>query len=621
MSFLNDLSRMKVMAEIFLKVLQEKQVLSFKGLLKQLIRLPFIFRQDRCRGLRDYLAKQIRPQAQNVDPYELWMKSHVLSPPELDEIRWKSAALAYQPKFSAVMQIFNSEERGVLKSIDSILAQAYPNWELYLADAGSIKPHVRKVLHEYKTKDRRIHLLPQKGNSHLESVRNNALTLAAGDFLCLMDPADEVSADALFEFAHLLNLHPDTDMIYSDEDKTDTEGRRFEPFFKPAWSPEYFESYMYTGHFACYRMDIVRKIEGFRLSYKEAEDYDFVLRFVEQTEKILHIPRILYHRRNVASSTLSSEKAQSSRSDSFAQALNEQLKRLQVTGTVIPGPWAGCSIVRRNIIGNPLVSIVIPSAGKSAQILGKNVDLLSNCINSIHEKSTYHNYEIIVVDNDDLQESTVKAIKHQDCTFVHFKGPFNIAQKMNLGAQYAQGKYLLFLNDDTEVISADWLMAMLQLVQRPEIGAVGAKLYFEDGTIQHVGVTFIDGLPDHIYRGFPGSFPGYFFSSAVDRNYLAVTGACLMTRKEVFEKVQGFNENFAVNYNDIDYCLKVHEAGYRIVYSSQAELFHYESKCRERSVDPKEIYLFLRLWHFKAKRDPYYSIHLETRPPNFKIRV
>jgi GT2 family glycosyltransferase len=368
-------------------------------------------------------------------------------------------------------------------------------------------------------------------------------------------------------------------------------------------------------------MRIAKEIGGFRSGYERAEDYEFVLRFVERTEKILHIPKILYHAREIPPLTDSSVNTQGNRTDSIGRVLKERLKRLRLTGTVVPGPFEGCFNVRYDIRGNPLISIIIPSAGRSVQIHGRSVDLLSNCINSIHEKSTYNNYEIIVVDNDDLKLSTIKAIKRKDCIFVHYKGPFNIAQKINLGAQYARGEYLLFLNDDTEVISPDWLTAMLQLAQRREIGVVGAKLCFEGGTIQHVGVTFIDGLPDHIYRGFPGRFPGYFFSSAVNRNYLAVTGACLMTRKEVFKRVEGFNEDFAINYNDIDYCLKVHEAGYRIVYASQAELFHHESKSRVRTVDPKEVHLFLRLWHFKTKQDPYYSIHLETRPPNFEIKV
>lgn len=618
---LTRVSKMGVMVGTLSRVLRRSQNLSFKGVLSLLIWLIFTLREEGYKGLKIRLANQIRSQVQQVDSYKLWMKMHGPSPPELDEMWRKSAALLYQPKFSIVVQLFNAKEHWLRNSIESILAQAYTQWEVCLADDGSVRPDVQKVLQEYEGKDRRIRVLYRKEAGATIPAWNNALSLATGDFVCLMGSEDELSPNALFEFAHLLNLYPNTDMIYTDEDKMDKEGRRFEPFFKPDWSPEYFESYMYIGHFACYRMGIAKKIGGFRSGYERAEDYDFVLRFVEQTEKILHIPKILYHAREVPPSTDSSVNTQGNRTNSIGRVLKERLERLRVTGTVIPGPFEGCSNVRYDIKGNPLISIIIPSAGRSVQIQGKSVDLLSNCINNIHEKSTYNNYEIIVVDNDDLRQSTVKAIKPKDCIFVHFKGPFNIAQKINLGAQYARGEYLLLLNDDTEVISPDWLTAMLQLAQRREIGAVGAKLYFEDGTIQHVGVTFIGGLPDHIYRGFPGRFPGYFFSSAVNRNYLAVTGACLMTRKEVFKRVEGFNEDFAMNYNDIDYCLKVHEAGYRIVYASQAELFHYESKCRERTVDPKEIYLFLRLWHFKTKQDPYYSIHLETRPPNFEIKV
>ena len=297
------------------------------------------------------------------------------------------------------------------------------------------------------------------------------------------------------------------------------------------------------------------------------------------------------------------------------------MNRLNAKGTVNTSAFPACFDVRRDIVGSPLVSIIIPSAGRSATILGKEVDLLPNCINSILEKSTYRNYEIIVVDNDDLKERTVEAIKPDHITFVHFHGPFNIASKFNLGTRHAKGDYLLYLNDDTEVISPDWIEAMLHFAQRSEIGAVGAKLYFEENTLQHVGVSFIEnGMPDHVCSGFAGRSPGYFFSSVGNRNYLAVTGACFLTPRKVFEAIGGFNDKFAVNYNDIDYCLRVYEAGYRIVFTPHAELYHYESKCRERFVAPEEIDLFRELWQWKTLRDPYYNINLASSPPNFEIK-
>jgi len=309
-------------------------------------------------------------------------------------------------------------------------------------------------------------------------------------------------------------------------------------------------------------------------------------------------------------------------SGSSIKALTERLYRLQIEGTVREG-GAGRLDIRQRINGTPLISIIIPSAGSTSHIRGRDIDLLANCAQSVAEKSTYPNYEILVVDNDDLRASTVESASRAGCHFLHFGDKIpNVAKKLNLGALHARGDHLLFLNDDTEVISADWLEAMLQFSQRSEVGAVGAKLYYEGGSIQHVGVTLNDdGLPDHLCRGSAGSSPGYFFSSVVARTCLAVTGACLMTRKLVFDTVGGFDESLAISYNDIDYCLKVRSAGYRTIFTPHAELFHYESVTRARSVDFSESDLFLRRWHEKVPADPYYNIHLDTYPPNFRIRT
>ncbi|MEO0250192.1 MAG: glycosyltransferase family 2 protein, partial [candidate division WOR-3 bacterium] len=248
--------------------------------------------------------------------------------------------------------------------------------------------------------------------------------------------------------------------------------------------------------------------------------------------------------------------------------------------------------------------------------------LLSRCVELIRSKSTYPHFEIIVVDNGNLASDTSETLSRAGCRFVHFldKVP-NVARKMNMGARVAKGDHLVFLNDDTEVISPDWIEAMLQYSQQPDIGAVGAKLYYEDGSIQHAGVTLNDdGLPDYLCRGFPGTEPGYFFSLVVSRPCLAVTGACLMTKRVLFEQIGGFDEALAMSYNDIDFCLKLHAAGYRNVFTPHARLFHYEFISRARTVDFSESDLFLQRWHTKVPRDPYYSIHLDTYPPSYRIR-
>lgn len=583
--------------------------------------LQIVFSED-LTALRDKLRKHLPSfEMSDADRYKIWLDKHVQTNKNYYNTAQAIESFNYHPKFSIIVPVYNTERKWLSSCIASVLAQEYPYFELCLADDASTLGHVRRVLEEYKLRDDRVKVIYREKNGHISAATNSALESATGDYICLMDHDDEIPPNALFEFARLLSRDPDIDMIYSDEDKIDAMGRRYEPFFKPDWSPDYLESCMYSAHFACYRMRIVKELGGFREGCDGAQDYDFVLRFVELAKKIEHIPEILYHWRAIPGSTALEMSEKKYVLDAGVKALSDRVVRKGYRGTVRISPFPGCFNILYEIVRNPLISIIIPSAGKKSVIRGTNIDLLANCIESIVHKSTYRNYEIIIVDNNDLEKSTIRRISNHVKHFIHFKKPFNIASKMNLGAQYASGDYLLFLNDDTEVISPDWIEGLLGLAQQEPIGVVGPKLLFENGTLQHAGVSFIEGLPDHVFRSYPGNFPGHFFNVCGNRNYLAVTGACLMTKRIVFDKVNGFNEDFAVNYNDVDYCLKVCDAGYRIIYTPNAVLYHYESQCRERSVAPKEMGLFLDLWSEKTKRDPYYNPNLEERPPNFKIKI
>ena len=479
---------------------------------------------------------------------------------------------------------------------------------------------MKHMLEMYASKDERIKVVFRETNGHISAATNSALELATGDFLCLMDNDDEIAPNALFEFASLLNHDRTLDMIYSDEDKLDMAGNRYEPFFKPDWSPEALEGCMFTAHFACYRIDLVRELGGFRSDFTGAQDYDFVLRFTERTSRIEHVPKVLYHWRAIPGSTAATMDAKNYVLDAALRALRERAERLYGGGDVRLGPFPGCFDLRYKIIDSPLVSIVIPSAGRLAHIRGKDSDLLSQVIISIYEKTTYRNFEVIVVDNNDLRDETIEALKPYKCKFVHFEGKFNIATKMNMGAKVARGEYLLFMNDDIEVITPDWMECMLQLCQRNGVGIVGAKLHYENESLQHAGVAFWNGLPDHIHRAYPRDYPGYFFSASANRNYLAVTGAVLMTKREIFQSVGGFDERFAINYNDIDYCLKVFNEGFRIVLAAGAQLYHYESQSREAVVAEEEINLFQQKWSGVTSYDPYYSIYFENHPPAFILR-
>lgn len=560
------------------------------------------------------------PEASEEQAYARYIEVMEPTPTDLLEMARSVATMKSHPVFSIVVPVYDVDEEWLRAFVGSVRAQVYPHWELCLADDCSTKQWIRPALDEFAASDERIKVTFRKENGRISAATNTALELATGEFICLMDNDDEIAPNALYEFARLLNENPSLDMIYSDEDKLSLDGERYEPFFKPDWSPEALEGCMYTAHFACYRTKLVRKIKGFRSECDGAQDYDFVLRFTELTDRIAHIPKVLYHWRAIPGSTAKSMEAKDYVLDSALRALTERAERMYGGGTATLGKYHGSFEVRCAVKGKPLVSVVIPSAGRDATIRGKTVDLLPNVVRSIHEKNTYKKFEIIIVDNGDLRAETKKALEPYDCRFVTFTGEFNVAEKMNMGAAIAKGKHLLFMNDDIEVLAEDWMECMLQLSQRKGVGAVGGKLFFENGTLQHVGVGFCRGLPDHINRELPGESPGHFFSNVANRNYTAVTGAVLMMKRAVFEDVGGFDERFRINYNDVDLCAKVREAGLRVVFAAGAELHHFESISRARTVAADEIALFLEKWGKYAEYDPYYSSNFASQPPVFQLR-
>lgn len=556
--------------------------------------------------------------------YADWVKLYEkLDAAALAKQREHALQLIQRPQFSIVVPVYNTDGENLTELFQSILAQTYPNWELCIANDASSAQHFKAILERYAGQDNRIKVVYRISNGNIAEATNAALALATGEYICLMEHDAEIAPNALYEFALKLNEDSSLDFIYSDEDKLSFDGTlRFDPHFKPDWSPEYLECCMYTSHFACYRAEIVRRIGGFRKEFNGAHDYDFMLRFSEHMKKAAHVPKVLYHCRTIPGSAATLMDNKEYVVDAAIRALEEHLGRTGTLAFVKSSQYKGCFQARYQVEGKPKVSIVIPSAGRDSLIRGKELDLLVNCVVSIVERSTYTNYEIVVVDNDDLRSETLAALTKYPIKFIHYTEPvFNVAAKMNLGAKLSSGEYLLFLNDDIEVISPDWIEAMLSSAQRRGVGAVGAKLLFEDGTLQHVGVAFCNGLPEHIRRGYPGDEAGYFFSSTAQRNYLAVTGACILLGRSLFQEVGGFDEAFAVSYNDIDLCLKIWQRGCRNVYTGQAMLYHFESQSYKREgATTHEHDLFLQRWAETVGRDPYYSHYFRADPPNFELR-
>jgi GT2 family glycosyltransferase len=553
-----------------------------------------------------------------VSEYELWRKRHEIT--DADRLRMRQVIAGWEtpPLISVILPVYNVPEVYLRACIDSVIHQIYQNWELCIADDASPKPHVKKVLAEYAARDPRIKVVYLPTNSNISAASNAALKLATGEHVALLDHDDELSEQALFAMAEALVNDPQLDMIYSDEDKLSPAGKHVDPFFKPDWSPEYFMACMYTCHLGVYRTELIRSLGGWRSEFDGAQDYDLVLRIISQTTKILHIPDILYHWRVLPTSTASHSSAKPEAYGRAGKALESHLARLGRKGRVEDGPSIGFHRVRYEIQGNPLVSIVIPSACKRVQLRGRETWFVLECVSSIRKRSSYTNLEIIVLDNDDISDELLAELRPYDIRLIPFKEPFNLARKMNLGAFSAKGEQLIILNDDIEVISKDWIQSMLEFSQWPEIGAVGAQLLFPDGTQQHNGVTVLEGNPGHPFYQFPGEHQGYFLSSQVHRNWSAVTGACMMTRADVFKSVGGFSEKFPVNYNDVDYCLKVLKAGHRVVHMPYAKLYHHESVSVKRTGE-HELTAFKDEWLKALPRDPYYNPNLSMNACDFRI--
>ena len=540
-----------------------------------------------------------------------------------DELLREVAQFARNPTISILMPTLDSRVAWLRQAIESVMAQIYPYWELCIADDASPNEEVRSVLKEYAAREPRIRLVFRDKNGRISSATNSALAMAQGEFVSLMDHEDLLEPVALFELVQALNRDPSLDMVYSDEGKIDAGGVPYEPFFKPDWSPDYLESCMYTAHLAVYRKTLVDRIGGFRSELNGAQDYDFVLRFSELTERIGHVARVLYHRRVMSTSSAASMQRRAYVVAAGVRALKERLARTGRRGTVQPSEYDGCFKVRWAPSREPLVSIIIPTAGGDRIVRGRHINLVTRCVGQIRANTTYRNYEIVIVDNGDLRFDVREELQRRGCRFITFSEPeFNISKKLNLGANMARGEFLLLLNDDTEIIAPDWIEAMLEQALKPGVGVVGAKLLYENGTIQHVGVVLREGLPDHVRKHFPGDDAGYYFSTASVRNYLAVTGACMLTSAREYQAVGGFNEAFKINYNDVDYCLKLRERGLRTIYTPHAELYHFEAASRVFAVSQEEIDRFSARWKAMTDPDPYYNGDcLQDSPPDFSLRL
>lgn len=529
------------------------------------------------------------------------------------------------PLISIITPVYNTPEPVLRAALDSVLSQDFDDWELCLVDDASPDPTPRAVLEDYARRDPRIHYRFRSDNGGIVEASNDALTMATGEFVSFLDHDDELYPGALAHTADVIGSDPTVDYIYTDEDKIDRDGRRHSPHFKPDWSPERMRCQMYTCHFGTMRRALVEQVGGFRADYEGSQDFDLVLRISEIARKIVHIPVVLYGWRIIDGSAAGDMDAKPYAWTAGQRAIQSHCDRVGFPATVdhdLADP--GFYRLRPRLSSAPRVSIIIPTNGDSGMVFGQSSPLIERCVESIVDRSTYENYQIVVVADtvmsSDIREHLAE-IGGDRLTILPFDRPFNFSEKINHGASRCDGEHLLLLNDDTQVISPDWLESMLMYSTFDGIGAVGARLLFEDGRIQHAGLTTCkaDSGPVHLYHGFASSSLGYFGTLRIPSNVVAVTGACMMTPRSAFEQVGGMSLQFPSSYNDVDYCGKLGEAGLRTVYAPEAELFHFESMSRNPSVHPVEFARWASRWGSLIGNDPYYNRGLDPAAAAMRI--
>lgn len=558
--------------------------------------------------------------------YDSWHKTfYGITPEKREQLAEKVASFPNSPFISVLFPTFNSNPNWLKQAIESVQKQVYPNWELCIADDASTNKQTIELLKEFSKKDSRIKVCYRQKNGHISEASNTALEMAEGEFIALLDHDDLLTEDALFWVVHALNKNRNAALIYSDENKIDESGKLKEPYFKCDWNYHLFLSQNMVSHLGVYKTSIVREIGGFRKGFEGSQDYDLALRFIEKIDEkqIVHIPRVLYHWRIHKQSTAvnAQSKPYAVKAGQKAIAAHLERKNVRAEVAILPINLYRVKYSLPNLL--PLVSIIIPTRD--------NAKILKKCVESIVRKTAYNNFEIIVVDNNSLAPETLhyfRELKNEKkASVLSDNREFNFSAINNRASQLAKGGFLLFLNDDTEIIHKEWLTEMIRIAVQEKVGVVGAKLWYPNQTLQHGGIILgINGIAGHSHKYFDKLNQGYLGRANLIQEFSAVTGACLLVKKEIFDLVGGFDEKLAVAYNDIDLCLKMKKLGYKIVWTPYAELFHYESCSRGDDFLTEKLgrlknegeYLFQK-WGEIIQNDPAYSPNLTLKTENFAL--
>ncbi len=585
-------------------------------------------------GLKEFLVRLSERMEPEEVPYGPWYEEHRAKPEELE--RQRKQSLAWENfsggeksacVFSIAVPVFRTPAKFLCEMIESVRSQSFPFWELCLANADPEDREVAEILERYCREDRRIRVKNLKENKGISENTNAALAMARGEFVGLLDHDDLLAPDALYEMAARLEKDGGIDVFYTDEDKVTTDlSEHFQPHLKPDFNLDLLRSNNYICHFFVVRREIAERIGGFRPEFNGAQDYDFIFRCTEQAEKIVHIPRILYHWRVHSASTADNPASKMYAYEAGKRAIEGNLERSGVRGVVSLRQDYGFYDVHYPVEGEPLVSILIPNKDQK--------ETLMHCIHSVLETSTWKNLEILIIENNSEQEETFACYRELEkdprIRILTYPGKtFNYSAINNFGVQQAKGEYLLFLNNDIEVITPDWIEQMLGNCQRPEVGIVGAKLYYPDNTIQHAGIIIgIGGIAGHAFLGLARAKSGYLHKASLQMDYSAVTAACMMMKAEAFRKAGGFEEKLTVAFNDVDLCLRTVEQGWLVVYDPHVEMYHYESKSRGAEDSEEKLRRFQQEIEFMRTRwirllkdgDPNYNPNLTLSKWNYSLR-
>lgn len=578
-------------------------------------------------ALAEKVVTKVKNVRQGPPSYQKWIRHHLPDRNELE--KQKKTSFGYRPKISFVVPLYKTPEKYLRRLTESFQEQTYSNWELCFSDGSGAQSPLTELLKELTAKDNRIKYVSHEEPLQISENTNSAIEIATGDFIAFADHDDELTPNALFECVKAINEKPQTLVIYTDEDKMSMDGHKFfQPHFKPDYNPDLLCTVNYICHLFVVSRKVIEKVGGLRSEFDGAQDYDFVLRCVEavKDEEICHIPKILYHWRCHEDSTAENPESKLYAFEAGRRAVQAHYERTGIHAEVFEGEYLGLYRTKFIRDHDPLISIIIPNKD--------HIDDLKRCMESIEQKSTYKNYEYIIVENNSTDPATFEYYKKLEAEnpkvrMVYWDGVFNYSAINNYGASFAKGEYLLLLNNDTEIINPDCLEELMGYCMRKDVGAVGARLYYEDDTIQHAGVVIgFGGIAGHCFVQQKRGTTGYCHRIICAQDYSAVTAACMMVKRSAFDAVGGLSEELAVAFNDIDFCMKLRKAGYLIVYNPYAELYHYESKSRGLEDTPekvarfnKEVATFEKKWpDILKKGDPYYNPNLTLKSQDFSLK-